>query len=576
VKTVLGINAAFHDSSAALLVDGRLAALVEEERYSRIRHAKRATIDGTPLLPYRAIDEALRSAGLTFGQVDLVAYSFDPDARAAAFSRLPADFGVPSGDYGSPEGERRFRDFLRMTGPLLSARYGREVPVRFLAHHACHLASAYYSCPWDEAALLTVDGIGENDTCSWARGKAGCIAALGRIEYPHSLGFLWERVTQWLGLTPNLEEGTAMSLAAYGDPARFSNALRCLLRPSEDGAFLVDPALARFRAPDVDGLERLFGPKRMPDEPFLYEGADSLHADVAAALQELTEEVLLSLARRVRRDANLPRLAMAGGVALNCLANAAIARSGVFDEIWVFPAAADSGTAFGAACLAWRESSDSSPREEWRHAFKGPVDPPGAVDKALCEKRLKAVPLGDGALLERAARLLERGKVVAWYEGAMEAGPRALGHRSILADPRRPAMRERLNSRIKHRQPFRPYGPVVRQHEASRYFDIPPAAYGPCRFMLAAASVKPEVQDRIPALIHADGTTRPQALSREAHPRLYDLLGVFGALSGVSVLINTSFNDREPIVGTPAHALDTYLRGEIDALVLEDRLLVKP
>jgi len=576
VKTVLGINAVFHDSSAALLVDGRLAAFAEEERYSRVRHAKRASIDATPLLPYLAIDEVLRCAGLDFSRIDLVAYSFDPDARYAALSRPVRDFGVPPGDYGGAEGERRLRELALLTGPLLAARYGRSVPVRFLPHHACHLASAYYSCPWDEAALLTVDGIGESDTCCWAKARAGCIAALGRIEYPHSLGFLWERVTQWLGLKANLEEGTTMALAAYGDPARFAGALRRLLRPSQDGTFVVDPALARFRAPDLDGLEHLLGPRRMPDEPFLYEGADRLHADAAAALQALTEEVLLSLARRVRRDAKVPRLAMAGGVALNCLANAALARSGVFDEIWVFPAASDSGTAFGAACLAWRGMSDSSPREEWRHAFKGPADEPGAVDKALSERRLKAVPLGDGAILEQTARLLERGKIVAWYEGAMEAGPRALGHRSILADPRRPAMRDRLNSRIKHRQPFRPYGPIVREHELSRYFDVPASACGPCRFMLCAAPVKDEARGRLPALLHADGTTRPQALSRDAHPRLYELLGIFGCLSGVSVLINTSFNDREPIVGTPAHALETYLRGEVDALVLEDRLLVKP
>ncbi|MBI5244545.1 MAG: carbamoyltransferase [Elusimicrobia bacterium] len=576
MKAVLGVNAAFHDSSAALLVDGRLVALAEEERYSRVRHAKRASIDNTPLLPYRSIDEALRSAGFGFDQVGLVATSFDPEARYAASGRPPMDFGVPEGDYGSPEGERRFRDFLRLTGPLLAARYGREVPVRSLAHHACHLASAYYSCPWDETALLSVDGIGEADTCSWGRAIAGSIAPLGRLEYPHSLGFLWERLTQWLGLTPNLEEGATMALAAYGDPARFSKALRSVLRPCEDGAFAVDPALARFRAPDVDGLEQIFGPRRLPEEPLLYGGPERLHADAAAALQELTEEVLLSLARRVRKEAFFPRLAMAGGVALNCLANAAIARSGIFDELWVFPAAADCGTAFGAACLAWKEISGSSPREEWAHAFRGPADAPGAIERALAERRLKAQPMGSDRLIESAARLLSRGKVVAWYEGPMEVGPRALCHRSILADPRRPSMRERLNSRIKHRQPFRPYGPVVRDTDALRYFDIPPAAQGPCRFMLAAAVVRPEARGRIPAIVHEDGTTRPQVISRAVHPRLYDLLCAFGALSGVPVLINTSFNDREPIVGTPAHALDTYLRTEIDALVLEDRLLVKP
>jgi carbamoyltransferase len=574
MNALLGVNSAFHESSAALLVDGKLAALVEEERFTRIRHGKKASIDNTPVLPYRAIDEALRTAGLRFDQVGLVAYSYDPEARFAAVSGK--DFGVPEGDYGSPEGERRFKDLVLMTGPLLCARYGHAVPVSYLPHHACHLASAYSSCPWDEAALLTVDGIGETDTCSWARGMMGRITPLGSIAYPHSLGFLWERVTQWMGLTPNHEEGTVMALAAYGDPARFSKALRAVLSPREDGTFVVDPALARFRAPDVEGFENVFGPRRLPEEPLQYESGDRLHADAAAALQELTEEVLLGLARRVRKDSGLPRLAVAGGVALNCLANGALARSGIFDDFWVVPAAADCGTAFGAACLAWAKKHGKLPREEWAHAYKGASEPAGAVERALAGRRLKAISLSDEQIVREASRLLVKGRTVAWYEGASEVGPRALCHRSILADPRKAAVRERLNARIKHRLPFRPYGPVVRAEDALRYFDIPPAGGGPCRFMLAAVPVRAEMRERIPAVVHEDGTTRPQIITKAVHPRLYALLGAFGELTGVPVLINTSFNDREPVVGTPAQAIDTWLRTELDALVLEDRLLVKP
>ncbi|MCX5794402.1 MAG: carbamoyltransferase [Elusimicrobia bacterium] len=575
MKTILGINAVFHDSSAALLVEGRLRAVAEEERCSRVRHAKRASVDNTPILPYLAIDEALRAAGLDFSRVDEVAYSFDPAARFAALGRLPEDPGIPAGDYGSPEGERRFHDLILLTAGLLKARYGRQVPVRFIPHHDCHMAASYYSCPWDEAALLTVDGIGEDDTVTWGRCGRGGLERLGRLEYPHSLGFLWERVTQWAGLTPNLDEGTTMALAAYGDPERFRAALRRVLRPLADGTFRVEAALARFRAPDVRGFEELLGPRRLPQEPLLWQGEDRRHADAAAALQELTEEALCGLARRVRREAGVPRLALAGGVALNCLANTAVARCGAFDEIWAFPAATDCGTAFGAACVGSRLAGTEPVREEWTHAFRGPAEPAASVSQALSEARLQAPARPDSELVAESAGLLASGKVVAWYEGACEVGPRALCHRSLLADPRQASMRGHLNLRVKHRQAFRPYGPVVREQDAAEYFDIPPALRGPCRFMLAAVPVKAGARQRIAAVLHEDGTTRPQIISQQAHPRLHALLGEFGRRTGVPLLINTSFNDREPIVGTPAHALATFLRAEIDALVLEDRLLVK-
>jgi carbamoyltransferase len=575
LKIILGLNAVFHDSSAAVLVDGRLRALAEEERYSRVRHAKRASVDNTPILPYLAIDEALRAAGLGFPQVDEVAYSFDPEARFAALGRLPADPGIPAGDYGSPEGERRLRELILLTAGLLKARYGREVPVRFVSHHDCHMSASYYSCPWDEAALLSVDGIGEHDTVTWARCRNGRLEKLGRLVYPHSLGFLWERLTQWLGLVPNLDEGTTMALAAYGDPKRFRAALRRLLQPLADGAFRVDPALARFRAPDVQGFEELLGPWRLPHQPLLWQGAERRHADAAAALQELTEEALCSLARRVRRDSGVPRLALAGGVALNCLANAALARSGAFEEIWAFPAATDCGTAFGAACVGSRLAGAQPVREEWMHAFRGPAEDVSGAARALKEAHLDAPTIPDSELIAEVAGLLACGKVVAWQEGACEVGPRALGHRSLLADPREAAMRERLNLRVKHRQAFRPYGPVVREEDAQAYFDIPRALRGPCRFMLAAVPVKTDKRGCLAAVLHEDGTTRPQVISKEAHPRLHALLGEFGRRTGVPLLINTSFNDREPIVATAAQALATFLRTEIGALVLEDRLLVK-
>lgn len=574
MPAILGLNAVFHDSSAAVLVDGRLVVLAEEDRYTRIKGGKRASIENTALLPYRAIDEALRAAGLSFSDLDCVAYSFDPAIRRSAIGRAAPDVVIPDG-YGSVVGENRFCDLILQTEDLLSSHYGRRVPVVFIPHHDAHLASTYYSCPWDEAALLAVDGIAEHDTCVWAAGRSGRIKRRGRLEYPHSLGFLWESVTQWLGMTPNQDEGSVMALAAYGRPGEHGAALRKVLRPLPGGIFCVDPALARFRSGDVAGLESLLGPRRAPSEPLLHEGKDRRHADVAAALQALTEEVMLGLAAVVRKETGLTRLALAGGVALNCQANGVIARSGLFDGLWVFPAAKDCGTAYGAACAAWLLRHGPPARQEWAHAFHGAPDLAGAAGQSLAARGLSAPLLPQAELIARAAALLCAGKVLAWYEGAMEVGPRALGHRSLLADPRLGSMRQRLNLKVKHRQSFRPYGAVVRQEDAGRYFDIPSAAQGPCRFMLCAVPVMPEARARVPALLHEDGTCRPQVLGPEAHPRLRALLAAFGERTGEPILINTSFNDREPMVGTPEDALNTFLKTDIDALVLEDRLVVK-
>ncbi|MEK7746995.1 MAG: carbamoyltransferase C-terminal domain-containing protein, partial [Elusimicrobiota bacterium] len=293
--------------------------------------------------------------------------------------------------------------------------------------------------------------------------------------------------------------------------------------------FRADPALARFRSGDVAGLESLLGPKRDAAVPIVFAGTDRRHADAAASLQELTEEVLLGLAGKLRKDTGSANLALAGGVALNCQANGALARSGIFERLWVFPAAKDCGTAFGAAAMAWLKRRGAPVREEWRHAFLGAPDKAGAAELALSARGLKGEAPGPRELIEKAADLLASGKIVAWYEGAMEVGPRALGHRSLLADPRSDAMKRRLNERVKHRRPFRPYGPVLREEDADLFFEIPEAARLPCRFMLAAVRARAQAYERIPAALHADGTARPQLIAAREHPRLHALLGRFDA-----------------------------------------------
>jgi carbamoyltransferase len=574
-RAVLGLNAVFHESSAALLVDGNLVALVEEERINRVRHAKKARIENTPILPYDAIDRALEAGGIAFEQLEAVAYTFDPATRFAACGRVVDDPDVPPGDYGSPDGEARLRNFIALTPALLEARFGARVPIRFVPHHLSHMASAWHSSPWDESALLSIDGIGEDDTTSWGVGRGGRIEVMARIAYPHSLGFFWEEVTEYLGFRRNHDEGTVMALASFGEPARFRDAVRRILRPTAGDGFFVDHRLARFRAQDGRGLTEILGPRRLSSEPLLYEGDERRHADIAASLQEVTEEVLIGIARRVRTETGLTRLAIAGGVALNCVANARLAGVGFFEDVWIVPAANDAGTAFGAAAVISAELGIGAKRNEWRHAFVAAPDSADAIETALAARRLHAPSLADPELIPRVARLLADGHVVAWYESPSEVGPRALGHRSILADPTRPEMKDRLNLRVKHRLPFRPFAPIVRDEDADRYFAIPAAARNLCRFMLAAVPIKRDAQVALPAIMHIDGTTRPQLVDRDSLPRLHSLLGAFEELRGVPVLVNTSFNDREPIVGSPADALETFQRTEIDALVLGDRILVK-
>lgn len=575
---ILGINAVYHESSAAIMVGSRLAGAVEEERLNRVKHGKKATIDGTVLLPVLAIDWCLEQAGVSLADVAAVGYSFSPRLRFEHNATAPDAADLPPGTYGSPSGERRLFELSRLTRRILERRHQVDLGGRFhfLPHHLCHLASAFFPSPHEDAAVLAIDGIGEWATTTLARGHGHELEILDEVSYPHSLGFLWERLTDYLGFRRNSDECKVMGLASYGDPVPFRSVFDRLVRCTDTG-FEVDGDVLCFRhETDLTPLETLMGPRRLPHEPLAWQGADRRHADVAAALQEATERVILHLARRLADLTGLDTLCVAGGVGLNCVANGRLALESPFRDVWVQPAAHDAGTALGAAALLHHQVFERPRRITAFSPYLGPE----ASDEA-CRAAVDRFHLGDRVaaddgrpLAVRVAERLAAGRVVAWFQGRSEWGPRALGNRSILADPRNPAMRDILNERVKHRETFRPFCPSVLANHAPDWFDFggrQPA--GAAAYMLAAYRVLPERREQIPAVVHVDGTSRLQMVTPQSNPLFHELIAAFHARTGVPMLLNTSFNDREPIVCSPDDALRCFLSTRIDDLVLGPLLL---
>lgn len=574
---VLGINSAYHESAAAVVRAGAVVAAVEEERFSRQKHGKAALVSNPDRLPERAIAWALGAAGARPEDVDAVAFGFAPRARLRNVGVDPAPLGDPAG-FGSEAGERAFEAGLaRLPGRLRAL--GIAAPLRFVPHHRAHAASAFYPSPFERAAVLVLDGIGEWATSWLGRGGKAAepggegpaatrrLSPLARDAYPHSIGLLWERVALHLGFS-EYDAAKVMGLAALGDPGRFAAALERVFRIDPEGRPRVDLALARFRARDTASLAPLFGPPRRPDEP-----PDAPRfADLAAALQRATEAAILACARRLARLAPERALCYAGGVALNCVANARLEREGPFEQIYIPPAPHDAGTAIGAALEVARRLG-APPRGAAAGAplspFLGPAFSADEVRAAALRAGLH--PEADPDAPAHAAEALAQGAIVGWFQGALEWGPRALGHRSLLADPRRPASREELNRRIKHREPFRPFGASVLEEEAAAWFELPATRDPPAReLMLFAYPVRPERRAAIPAVVHRDGTCRIQTVSMRRDPRFHALIRAFAARTGVPLVLNTSFNDSEPIVCSPEEALRTAAAARIDVLYLGD------
>ncbi|MCW3466352.1 carbamoyltransferase family protein [Chitinophaga nivalis] len=562
---ILGVNAAYHESSASLLVDGQLIASIEEERMNRVKHAKPALIDNPDELPVDAIMECLRIAELSLSDVDIVAFSFDPKRRMALHANM-TDPTTP-GDWGTPAGEYLFCSQL-LSVPEKFRRLGFKGQFHWVEHAKAHAASAFYPAPFEDAAILSIDGIGEIESVLLAHGKKDTITPLKQIVYPNSLGFLWEKMAKYLGHS-EYDACKVMSLASFGNPAIYEDSFRSFIKISEDD-FEIDPLVILFRIEDYAPLEKLFGlPRRKADEPLRQE-----HMDIAAALQQLTTTILLNLTRHLHALTGSSALCLAGGVALNCVANRVLFEEGPFEHIYIQPAANDAGTSLGAALFTHYNiyGGDNYQPFELKHTYLGP----GYSDEEI-GYTLKGLGVNFEYLdnIETTvAGLISEGKVVGWFQGNMEFGPRALGNRSLLADPRNPDMVKRMNRLVKHREDHRPFCPSVLEEDAANWFEIRKDALA-SRFMLMAYPVNPAKREQIPAVVHVDGTCRIQQVQATTNPKYHQLISEFKKITGVPVLLNTSFNDREPIVCTPDDAIRTFLKTKIDYLAIGNFLLKK-
>lgn len=589
----LGLNAAFHDSAAVLVKDGVVIAAAEEERFTRVKHAKRPLPFTAWELPFHAIAWCLQQAGATLADVDHIAYSFDPWRFAEGRADLPlgedACLPIPLAPAQRPSPALRAWDnpwdplflatVINAPGLLadgaphhLKARLlppGSPAPHwqwQFIDHHLCHQASACLASPFESCAVMTLDGRGERATTTYGVWRDQRYRALGEVQMPHSLGLLYEQATTHLGFLHSSDEYKVMALAAMGRP-RWGQVLADHVHVRRDGQFSIDP---------ID-FAAIAGPARRPGGPM-----EQRHLDLAASLQQVLEHTVLALAGWLREASGEQALAMAGGVALNCVMNSKLRDEGPFGAVWVQPAAGDAGTALGAALLAdarARSRGDALPPRVWQmeHAYLGPAWDDDEIEPLLRWAQLAWERVDDEAeLLARTAALLADDRILGWFQGRMEWGPRALGARSIIASPVSTAMQQRLNE-LKDREDFRPVAPAVAAESFADWFTPAHANGGRSPFMLFTHQVLPHQATRIPSACHSDGSARVQTVHADSNPRFHALLQAFARRTGVPVLVNTSFNVRgEPVVCTPKDALDAFFTTPLDALVIGSFILKKP
>jgi carbamoyltransferase len=580
---ILGINAYHGNASAAIVCEGRLIAAVEEERFNRVKYAAG--------FPAQAIRYCLREAGLTLGDIDHVGVPRNPYARLG--TKIFYALRMPS------FARERVRVLTKFTGVREAlARAFDADPAKITAqfhrieHHQAHLASTFFVSPFENAAVLSADGLGDFASTMWASGDGGRLQVEGSIAFPHSLGLYYTAVTQYLGFLKFGDEYKVMGLAAYGQPEQLS-AFREIVQFDErtkcNGFRLgleyfthhrTGPEMSWAEADKTPTIGRLFsdemprglGPVRHPEEP-----VEQRHRNLAASLQARLEEVYLGMLKKLAESTRRKAVCLAGGVAFNCVANGKIFEATPFEEVYVQPAAGDAGLAVGAAFHVWHQILGKPRSFVMNHACWGPGFTRAEIRKAVGASGIansgnSVIELPEEELIRRAAAIIADGKILGWFQGRAEWGPRALGNRSIVADPRRPEMKEILNRRIKHREMFRPFAPSILAEATGEWF----TKSQPSPFMTLAYPVRPEKRAKIPAPTHVDGTGRLQTVEREANPRYWKLIRSFGDATGVPVVLNTSFNDNEPIVCRPEEALDCFLRTQMDALVLGDFLVMKP
>ncbi|MES2304430.1 MAG: carbamoyltransferase [Gemmatimonadota bacterium] len=586
-KHVLGISAFYHDSAACILRDGEILAAGSEERFTR----KKGDAD----FPHRAVEYCLKTAGISASELDYVGFYDKPLLK---FERILETYlGVAPRGYPSflKAGPLWIKEKLFMEREL-HEELGYAGKIHFAEHHESHAASAFFPSPFEEAAILTIDGVGEWATASIGVGRGNDIELLRELRWPDSLGLLYSAFTYYTGFKVNSGEYKVMGLAPYGEPKYVDLILSHLMKLEEDGSFTLDQRYFNYLAGltmTSPAFHDLFGgPPRQPESALTQK-----EMDLARSVQDVTEEVMLRMARTAHRETGLDNLCMAGGVALNCVGNGRLLRDGPFKQLWIQPAAGDAGGALGVAQLLWHRTANQPRRvtpgkDSMKGAYLGPRFSDEAIEKYLVAGGASFVKLDRDALLQTTAAHLADGKIVGWFNGAMEFGPRSLGSRSILGDPRSPKMQAEMNVKIKFREGFRPFAPSVLRDRVHEWFELDCDS----PYMLLVAPVKKERQvpmsaeqrrlwgiDRlnvprsdIPAVTHVDYSARVQTVARDVNPDYYDLIAEFDRLTGCPVLVNTSFNVRgEPIVCTPQDAYQCFMRTHIDYLVLGSYLLDK-
>ncbi len=592
---ILGLSAFYHDSAAALVQDGTIAGAAQEERFSRRKHDAR--------FPVHAVNYCLKEAGIALGDLDYIVFYDKPLIK---FERLLETYlaYAPSGFKSFLSAmpvwlkEKLFlKDLLRKElAKLASCKTTDLPPLLFTEHHQSHAASAFFPSPFEEAAVLCMDGVGEWATTSVWLGRGNSLEAQWEIDFPHSLGLLYSAFTYFTGFKVNSGEYKLMGLAPYGEPKYTDIILDKLLDLKEDGTFRMDMRYFNY----ANGLtmtnrrfDALFGgPPRKPESP-----VTQREMDIAASIQAVTEEVVLRLGRTVQKELGVDNVCLAGGVALNCVANGRLLREGPFKKLWIQPAAGDAGGALGAALSVWYQYLDNprgvSGEDAMSGSYLGPRYGDAEIQGYLDSVNASYQRLDDTELMPKLAEILDSENVVGWFQGRMEFGPRALGGRSIIGDPRSTSMQSVMNLKIKYRESFRPFAPSVLREKVSEFFQhdrespymllVAPVSE-PIRFEMTAEQEglfgidKLKVpRSKIPAITHVDYSARIQTVDGTANPRYYDLLKHFDERTGCPVLVNTSFNVRgEPIVCTPEDAYRCFMRTEMDYLVLENYLLAKP
>src|SRR5215216_4223454 len=592
---ILGISAFYHDSAAALLVGGRIVAAAQEERFTRKKQDAR--------FPTHAIAYCLEEGGCKLEDVDYVVFYEKPFLK---FERLLETYVA-----FAPQGYRSFamaiplwireklfqKDIIRRELQALAPDFDWKNRLLFTEHHVSHAASAFYASPYAEAAVLTMDGVGEWCTASAAVGRGNDLQLVKEMHFPHSLGLLYSAFTYYTGFKVNSGEYKLMGPAPYGQPKYADRILEHLIDLKPDGSFRLDLSYFDY----CTGLTmtnqkfaNLFG---APVRDWTKELLTPFHMDIAASIQAVTEEVMLRLARSLAREHSLENLCLAGGVALNCVANGKLLRDGAFKNIWVQPAAGDAGGAVGAALAVWHQFLGRERTVEGQHdlmqgALLGPCFAQDDVESRLSKAGARFTAVSDEDVIEKTATSLARGEAVGWMQGRMEFGPRALGARSVLGDPRSPSMQKTLNLKVKFRESFRPFAPAVLREHVSDWFELD----GDSPYMLLVADVQPSrrlpattgetalwgidklnvPRSTIPAVTHVDYSARIQTVRRETNPLYYDIIDAFNRRTGCPVIVNTSFNVRgEPIVCTPEDAFRCFMRTNMDALVLENFILLK-